>query len=295
MAAYPTGMRLHKYHALGNDYLVLTPRESPATPTSSWIERVCHRHYGPGSDGLLYGPLPSAAADFRLRIYNPDGSEAEKSGNGLRIFARFLFEQKLVGQDPFSVETLGGKVYAQVLQERTRIRIDMGRVSFLSTDLPMAGPPREVMLEPMEIDGQTLRVCCASIGNPHCVVPHVAPTADLARRFGPLLEKHPWFPQRTNVQFLEVLDRRHLRIEIWERGAGYTLASGSSSSASAAVARKLGWIDESVTVQMPGGSLEIEISPEFAVTMTGPVTKVGTFELAPEAVETVMGSGVGAR
>ena len=275
-------MKFHKYHALGNDYIVLDPREFGANLPTPWVRLICHRHYGVGSDGVLFGPLETAEADFALRIFNPDGSEAEKSGNGLRIFARYLWDKGYVGTERFSVKTPGGVVSAQVHDEGRRVTIQMGQVSFESSRIPVAGPPREVLNEEMVVQGRVLTFCAATIGNPHCVVPCDEISEELARALGPHIETDPRFPNRTNVQFMKVLDRGNLRLEIWERGAGYTLASGSSASAAAAVAHRLGRCDERVRVHMPGGAVEIEIGPDYAVTMTGPVTRVADGELAQD-------------
>ena len=278
-------MRFHKYHALGNDYIVLDPRDFPAwapAPSVDQIRVVCHRNFGVGSDGILWGPLPSAQSQFGLRIFNPDGSEAEKSGNGLRIFSRYLWDQKLVGSPSFTVETPGGHVQSVIKDNGRLITVDMGRVTFVSTRIPVAGPEREVLNEKITVQGREFTFNAASIGNPHCVIPLPAITPELARQYGPDLETHANFPRKTNVQFLQVLDRANIRIEIWERGAGYTLASGSSSSASAAVAHKLGLVDRSVTVHMPGGEIGIEIGDNFAIRMTGTVNKVAEGTMHPE-------------
>jgi len=278
-------MIFSKYHALGNDYLILDPKVQPLTLTPERIRTICDRHYGIGSDGVLIGPLPSEAANFGLRIYNPDGSEAEKSGNGLRIFCRYLWDRTLVSDKPFSVETKGGIVRAEILNSGKLIRIEMGKVSFHSGDIPFAGGPREVLREPVTVGGRTFLFCAATIGNPHCVIPIDEVTPSIARQYGPLLEDHPLFPNRTNVQFLKVLDRRNIQIEIWERGAGYTLASGSSSCAAAAVARKLGLCDPEITVHMPGGKIGISIDDDFRVVMTGPVTRVAEGQISEEMFE----------
>ncbi len=277
-------MLFSKYHALGNDYLVIDPRDQPLTLTPDRIKVICDRHYGVGSDGILLGPLPSDKAAFSLRIYNPDGSEAEKSGNGLRIFCRYLWDKELAGVKPFAVETMGGVVRAEVLDNGKRIRVEMGKVSFRSQEIPVAGKPREVLREPITAGDATFQFCGATIGNPHCVVPLDDISPELARQYGPLLENHSLFPNRTNVQFLKVLDRRNIRIEIWERGAGYTLASGSSSCAAAAVARKLGLSDQDITVHMPGGQIEISIADDFAAVMTGPVTKIAEGSISEEII-----------
>lgn len=267
-------VKFYKYHALGNDYIILNPEDQPIDLTPNQIRIICHRHYGIGSDGILLGPLPSQKAPFSIRIYNPDGSEAEKSGNGLRIFCRYLWDQKLVDKEQFSIETKGGVVKCLVLDDGKQVHVEMGKVSFWSPDIPIAGKPREVLQEPITIKDTTFRFCGASIGNPHCVILVEDLSPKLAKKYGPLLEVHPLFPNRTNVQFLKVLDRHNILIEIWERGAGYTLASGSSSSAAAAVARKLGLCDSPITVHMPGGQLNIAIDKNFAIIMTGPVTSI---------------------
>src|SRR6266542_1914490 len=267
-------MKFFKYHALGNDYLVIDPNEVRAPLTEAQIRMICHRNFGVGSDGILVGPSPSTRAKFALRILNPDGSEAEKSGNGLRIFSRYLWDRQWVNDRPFAIETPGGLVTARVLDGGKTVRIEMAQVSFESARIPVTGPPREVLNEKITAGDRTFTYCAATIGNPHCVVPLPEISAELAKHYGPSLETHSYFPKRTNVQFLKVLDRKNIQIEIWERGAGYTLASGSSSSAAAAVARKLGLCDQSITAHMAGGNLAIEISDDFDISMTGPVVKV---------------------
>ncbi len=275
-------MRFLKYHALGNDYLVLDARDVSEPLTSHQVQTICHRHYGIGSDGILLGAPEAEEGHFVLKILNPDGSEAEKSGNGLRIFARFLWDEGVVQSAPFSIQTPGGVVQAQVREDGREVTVEMGQVSFSSEVIPVAGPPREVLEETIEVGGEELTYCAATIGNPHCVV--LRPSrADEAQRLGPLLETAPRFPNRTNVQFLEVRDRDRIRIEIWERGAGYTLASGSSSSAAAAVAHRLGLCDSTLTVEMPGGEIHIEIDADYRIRMRGGVTRIGEGQLAPEA------------
>jgi diaminopimelate epimerase len=278
-------MRFSKYHALGNDYIVMDPRNAGPLPTPARIRRICHRNFGIGSDGILWGPLPSARAPFALRIFNPDASEAEKSGNGIRIFSRYLYDCGLVKEEPFTLETAGGLVEVRIAKGGRSITVDMGHVSFDSTKIPVAGPTREVINDTITVRDRTFTYCAATIGNPHCVILLPAVSPELAHTYGPHLETHPNFPRRTNVQFLQILDRANIRIEIWERGAGYTLASGSSSSAAAAVAHKLGLVDNHVSVHMPGGQIGIEISADFAIRMTGPVTRVGDGTIDPEMLD----------
>jgi len=275
-------MRFFKYHALGNDYLVLEPQDCSPLFSQDAIRKVCHRHYGLGSDGILYGPIERTDGAFGLRILNPDGSEAEKSGNGIRIFCRHLLETKRVKEgQAFKVHTPGGLVGCSVFEGGSRIRVEMGNVSFRAPVIPHVGADREVLGESITVNGKTFRYWAATVGNPHCVIPVDDLSPDLAKTYGPTLETHPNFPNRTNVQFMKIVDHQNVQIEIWERGAGYTLASGSSSSASAAVARKMGLVDADLTVHMPGGKIIIGIGADFSIVMTGPTTPVGVFEMHP--------------
>jgi diaminopimelate epimerase len=287
-ARYDFAMRFAftKYHALGNDYIVIDPKNLPSPLTAAQVKTICHRNYGVGSDGILIGPQPSKKAAFALRIFNPDGSEAEKSGNGLRIFSRYLWDRKLAGKEEFSIETRGGIVRATILEKGKIVRVEMGSVSFWSDEIPVAGPRREVINEQIHLRGERFNFCAATVGNPHCVLPLARISADLVRQIGPQLETHARFPNRTNVQLMKVLDRHNIQIEIWERGAGYTLASGSSSSAAAAVAHKLGLCDREISVHMPGGTIQIEIGDGFAIRMTGAVTKVADGVMAKEMFAT---------
>jgi diaminopimelate epimerase len=275
-------MHFFKYHALGNDYIVIDPSDLQDDLTTQSIRIICHRNYGVGSDGILLGPLDATGADFGLRIFNPDGSEAEKSGNGLRIFSRYLWDQGKVQGEPFTVFTAGGVVESEVHPGGGLVTVEMGKVSFNSTKIPVQGEPREVINELMVIDGQAFQFCAATIGNPHCVIVQDNVSEGVTKKWGPLIEMEPRFPNRTNVQFMKILDRGNIRIEIWERGAGYTLASGSSSSAAAAVARRLNLCDGAVTVHMPGGVLDIKVGEDYSIVMTGPVTRVAEGTISDE-------------
>ena len=279
-------MKFEKYHALGNDYLVFDPCGEETLFNKLEIVRICHRNFGLGSDGILVGPEFSEKADFKLTILNPDGSEAEKSGNGLRIFARYLRDSGKVNTAQFKVETLGGVVSCQVSEDKSVISVEMGKVSFRSDIIPVnvEGEDREICNEVINVKGNSFQYYAATIGNPHCVLPVQKVSKSMAMEFGSSLENHSNFPNRTNVQFLEIIDRNRIKIEIWERGAGYTLASGSSSSAAGAVARKMGLCDESITVEMPGGEIGLIIDDDYNVQMTGPATKVATMELDQECL-----------
>lgn len=188
----------------------------------------------------------------------------------------------MTAQPEFTIDTSGGLVRSAVNKSDLSVTVQMGRVSFISSEIPIRGDDREVINEPFTILDREFLVCAATIGNPHCVIslPEISP--EIALKYGPSLETHSSFPQKTNVQFMQVIDRQNIRIEIWERGAGYTLASGSSSSAAAAVARKLGLVDNQLTVHMPGGALNIKIDPDYEISMSGPVNHVADGQMDPE-------------
>jgi diaminopimelate epimerase len=271
-----------KYHGLGNDYLVIDPNIKDIKLMPESIRLICDRNFGVGSDGILYGPIKETQNSklktqnlYELRIFNPDGSEAEKSGNGLRIFAKYLFEMKYVDKKNFKIKTLGGIVEVQIKDDNANlITINMGKVTFQSNEIPVSGKKREVVNEELEINKSKYKVTCLSIGNPHCVIPMTEVSEEKARQLGPIVENHKMFPNRINMQLLKVIDRNNIEIRIWERGAGYTLASGSSSCAAAAAAHKLGLVDRIINVKMPGGTLLVEIGKDWEIRMTGPVEGV---------------------
>jgi diaminopimelate epimerase len=268
-------------HGLGNDYLVVDPERVSFPLTPEAVRLLCDRNRGVGSDGVL-AVTPPRGADFAVRIFNPDGSEAEKSGNGLRIFAKFLYDHGYTRQPHFTIDTLGGRVSAQLTVAHNRVtavRVDMGRAII------------DRNLTRLEVGGQTLDVTSLSVGNPHCVtiVPDLG-TVDLFQ-IGPLIESHPAFPHRTNVQFAQVLDRANVRALIWERGAGHTLASGSSSCAVVVACHDRGLVDSQVTVHMEGGELEILIRRDGELEMEGPVEEVCTGTLSAEMLLRLTASG----
>ncbi|WP_281560700.1 diaminopimelate epimerase [Thalassomonas sp. RHCl1] len=272
-------MKFTKYHALGNDYLVVDPKDVNRLSQDDIIT-LCHRHYGIGSDGVLYGPLPGNNCDFALKIFNPDGSEAEKSGNGLRIFSRYLWDRQLVSDKPFLIETPGGEVCASVCPSGKSVTVEMGQVSF-SHDLLEA---TSAVPEDMLVQGKVFTGYRANVGNPHFVILVDELTPELATTYGPLIESAPGFSNRTNVQFVKVLERGRIQVEIWERGAGYTLASGSSSVAAAAVVYRLGLCREKISVVMPGGIIQIVMDLQFNASMTGAVAKIAEGSLSQEAL-----------
>jgi diaminopimelate epimerase len=269
---------LIKYQALGNDYLVL---DLPAEldQVVDLLPVICDRHRGLGSDGLL--AFDSKA--MTVRIFNPDRSEAQKSGNGLRIAAAHAVLQHAAG-DTFDLRTPGGPNPVRVLARNggeVVTEVDIGRPSFRAADLPALfdGEPDRVELQTPIGSVQAMLV---SVGNPHCVVFDQPVDRERCLELGPYLERHPSFPERTNVQLFEVLDRGHVRVEIWERGAGYTLASGTSASAVSAACMRAGLVDDHVTVVMPGGELAVRREAGGNLVQSGPARRVysATLDLA---------------
>lgn len=274
----PQSPIFHKYHALGNDYLILDPAQQPPALTQrltpAQVVAICDRHRGVGSDGVVYGPLPdeSLPDHFACVIWNPDGSQAEVSGNGLRIFARYLVDAGyvLLSREAMCSLHSGGRTIRIDYGDTpdAPIRVTLGQATI--TPGPTSLPPEllAALGLPSSVD----------VGNPHCVFfPTTAVNETLARRWGPLVENDPAFPQRTNVQFVRVVDAHTIAIEIWERGAGYTEASGSSSCAAALTAIARGHCVSPVTVHMAGGALTIDVAnhgESWHVSLTGPVTPV---------------------
>ena len=270
-----------KYEALGNDYIVLDPIEWPEPPDYTTIVGLCDRHGGIGADGVLWGPL--GRDPFRLRLFNPDGSEFEKSGNGLRIFARYLWDQGLPRGRNFEILTPAGPVTAHLLDDRgSKIAMDMGAATFEARAMGLVTEEDEIIERELMVAERAVKATAVSVGNPHCVVFEVDGEApedaealkELSQTLGPQLEYAPLYPKRTNVQFARVVDAHRLEIAIWERGAGYTLASGTSSCAAAAAAIRTGRCQSPVTVRMPGGEMLVEIDEDWHARLTGTVSRV---------------------
>jgi len=277
-------------HGLGNDYLVMDPKDLTFKLTPKTIKAICDRNWGLGSDGIL-ALVPSKKADFGLRIFNPDGSEAEKSGNGLRIFARYLHATGKTKKKRFTVETKGGLVSIDLQVDRhgdaAAATVEMGIATFKPDALPCSLDVPELIQQPIEAAGRSLIFTGVSVGNPHCVV--FKPAEESWSReellaLGPALEHHRLFPKRTNVQLVVPTSPKEIFILIWERGAGETQASGSSSCAAASAAVRLGLVKSPVTVKMPGGVLNIDVAPDFSLTMKGPVAEVARGTLSPSFI-----------
>lgn len=274
-----------KSHGLGNEYIVFDEAAIDFELSKERIIQLCNIHVGIGSDGILL-KVPTGKADFGLRILNPDGSEAEKSGNGLRIFAKYLFDYGFTGKHQFTIDTLGGVVTAHILElvdgKAFMIRVDIGKANFRSAEIPVTFSKEECFNEPVSIAGNEYLFHCVSVGNPHCVVLREKLDEEEIKRVGTLIENHPMFPNRINVQFVKVISRDEVEALIWERGAGFTQASGSSSSAIAAVLVKKGLTDRTISVRMPGGTLKIEVDESWNIQLTGEVREIASGILSRE-------------
>jgi len=268
-----------KSHGLGNDYIVIDGKEVNYSLKKREIIRLCNRNYGIGSDGILM-LCKSKNADFGLKIYNPDGSQAEKSGNGLRIFSAFLFDHKYVkNKKIISIETKGGQVKSKFIKKnknKSFFNVEMGNAIFLNNKIPVKIKDKNNSCLNKEINLKNKKFIfnAVSVGNPHCVIFLNKISKDLAKEYGPLIETHRFFPNKINVQFVKIINKSTVNIEIWERGAGYTLASGSSSCGVVSVGYKLGLLNSNVKVQMPGGNLNISIDNNFKLKMEGPVEEI---------------------
>ena len=268
-----------KSHGLGNDYIVIDGKDTGYSLTKSQIKKICHRNYGIGSDGVLM-LCKSNIADHGLKIFNPDGSQAEKSGNGLRIFSAYLYEYKKIKRNKkITIETQGGLTASEFVKEVGRkkyIKVEMGEAIFEQKKIPakVKSSDEYCINKVIKLGNKKFIFNCVSVGNPHCVIFSNKISPDITKNYGSKIEVHNYFPNRINVQFAKIINRATVQLEIWERGAGYTLASGSSSCAVVSVGFKLGLLNNKVKVKMPGGILKISIDDKYQLEMEGPVEKI---------------------
>ena len=268
-----------KSHGLGNDYIVIDGKDTGYSLTKSQIKKICHRNYGIGSDGVLM-LCKSNIADHGLKIFNPDGSQAEKSGNGLRIFSAYLYEYKKIKRNKkITIETQGGLTASEFVKEIGRkkyIKVEMGEAIFEQKKIPVKVKSSDQFCinKVIKLGNKKFIFNCVSVGNPHCVIFSNKISPDITKNYGSKIEVHNYFPNRINVQFAKIINRATVQLEIWERGAGYTLASGSSSCAVVSVGFKLGLLNNKVKVKMPGGILKISIDDKYQLEMEGPVEKI---------------------
>lgn len=275
-------MKFSKYHALGDDYVVIEAAEFGELLTPAAIRRICSPQCGLGANGILVREANLGRGQFQVRIVNPEGKDAEKTSGGLRTFARYLFDRSEVASEVFQVTAQGSSVTCQVRDGGRITAVDLGQVQFASHEIPVVGPPRDVIRETLHVHGQRVEFTATNIRSPHCVVPRERVSESETKVLGPLIETDRRFPNLTNVEFLQVLDRRNLQIETWGRGIGYLTASGTGSCAAAAVARRLGLCEATVDVHMPGGQLTVEVADNYNVRVSGPLIKVAEGTLSAE-------------
>ena len=277
-------VRFVKMHGIGNDFPVFDHLQ-PGAPTIDQIQaasmQLCDRRFGIGGDGTI-SVLPSEKADFAMRMFNPDGSEAEMCGNGIRCFAKYVSDSGLTAKTEISVETLAGIMLLDLTIEEgkvTQVRVDMGEPRLERAQLPMEGPSGQVLHEALKLDGEVLYITGVSMGNPHIVFFPEQATDELILRVGPKLETHPAFPKRTNVHAAQLVGRDELLMKIWERGAGPTLACGTGACAVGVAAHLNGLTGRDVLIHLPGGDLRIQWGINNRVYMTGPAAYIYSGEI----------------
>uniref|UniRef100_A0A7V3YLL4 Diaminopimelate epimerase n=1 Tax=Candidatus Caldatribacterium californiense TaxID=1454726 RepID=A0A7V3YLL4_9BACT len=281
-------MRFVKMHGLGNDFLLCTPEMLGGIVLSpDVVRKLCDRHFGVGADGVIE-VLPSEVADVRMRIFNADGSEAEMCGNGIRCLAKFAFERGMVTKETFRVETKAGIVVPRVITEGdrvVRVVVDMGEPRFRPQEIPVGVPEESALHVAVTIDGREFMLSAVSVGNPHAVIFELPENWE---HFGSLIEHHPLFPQRTNVEFVEVLSPKEVRVKVWERGVGATLACGTGACAVVAAGVARGVLERRVLVHLPGGTLTVAWGEDGHLYLEGPAEEVFEARLLKEAVDAWM-------
>lgn len=271
-------IKFTKMHGLGNDFIIIDNREGKCS--DAYLARLspflCRRHFGIGADGLVVLNA-SLQAPFRMQIFNPDGSEAEMCGNAIRCLAKYVWEKKLIDKEIFTFETGAGIKEVKLFisgGEVKKVRTDMGAPILDSEEIPLSGPPRRAIEEKIFVEDKELYFTAVSMGNPHCVIFLPALNNVPWQRWGELLERHPLFPKRTNVEFVELVDLKQIIVKVWERGAGATLACGTGACAAVVAGVLTGRLQRDVKVQLPGGTLQVSWGEEGKVYMEGPAEEV---------------------
>jgi diaminopimelate epimerase len=270
-------MQFTKWHGLGNDFVIINGQTEHITDYRNQALAICDRNFGIGADGLVV-IMPSDIADFKMRIFNSDGSEADMCGNATRCVARYLYETGLTDKTVITLDTLAGIVTPELIFEDSKlviVKVDMGEPKLTRGETPMAGNSSEKAINvPIEIDGQTYQVTALSMGNPHCVI-FVDDVAKInLASIGPQFETHSLFPRKTNVEFIQVIDRNTLKMRVWERGAGITKACGTGASAALVAAVLNGHTDRQATIKLDGGDLFIQWDDNNHIYKSGPAVEV---------------------
>ncbi|MCB1736723.1 MAG: diaminopimelate epimerase [Gammaproteobacteria bacterium] len=273
-------LRFTKMHGLGNDFVVIERLTQTLDVDVDLVRRLADRRFGIGCDQLLLvDPSDHPDADFRYRIFNADGGEVEQCGNGARCFARFVRDHGFTDKDEIVVSTAAGLIRPRLLEDG-QVEVDMGRPRLEPADIPFDAAARADVY-PLDVAGETLSIAAVSMGNPHAVLRVESVDVAPVERLGPLIENHPRFPRRVNAGFMQVVDREHIRLRVFERGAGETLACGTGACAAMVAGRVQGWLAEQVSVDLPGGRLVIRwpgdghgAGDQASVRMTGPAETV---------------------
>ena len=269
-----------KYQGLGNDYLILDAVRNRVQLQGKKAALLCQRGFGLGADGVLYGPV-QINGKMGVHIFNADGSESPISGNGVRIFAKYLIDQGYVKGSKFDIETMAGTIEVEVMNARaTEFRVKMGKASFISEEIPVTGEKREIINETFTFNEKEYKATCLTVGNPHCIIFADKVSKEAVKELGPYVENADEFPNRMNLQLCRLIDRGNLDIEIWERGSGYTKASGTGSCAAAAAAYRLGLVEPRINVNQPGGMIQINIKEDGTIYMTGTVGFIADISIA---------------
>jgi diaminopimelate epimerase len=267
-------MEFTKYHGLGNDFILIDNRSTSQTAvTPQEAIKLCDRHFGIGADGVIFALPGENGADYTMRIFNSDGSEPEMCGNGIRCLARFIadLEGDSRTKDQYTIHTLAGVITPKLMSDG-QVKVDMGLPRLLAGEIPttLLSPDEKVINQPLEVDGKSWNVTCVSMGNPHCITFVDDVAAIPLEIIGPKFEHHSVFPSRTNTEFIQVVNRNYLKMRVWERGAGITLACGTGACASLVAGVLNNKCDRKATIELPGGPLLIEWSDiDQRIYMTG--------------------------
>jgi diaminopimelate epimerase len=278
-------IKFTKYHGLGNDFILIDNRhQSEPLITPEQAVELCDRNFGIGADGVIFALPGTPTTDYTMRIFNSDGSEPQMCGNGIRCLAKFIAELENQDQIPspvrYKIDTLAGVITPE-LQPDGQVKVDMGLPRLLAKEIPttLAAADEKVVNIPLEVAGHSWNITGVSMGNPHCITFVEDVAAIKLAEIGPLFEHHSVFPERTNTEFIQVVQRNYLKMRVWERGAGATLACGTGACAAVVAGVLTGNCDLIVTVELPGGCLDIEWSNDHQhLYMTGPAQRVFTGE-----------------
>lgn len=270
-------MQFTKWHGLGNDFVIVNGMEQHIADYQKQALAVCDRNFGIGADGLVV-LLPSDIADFKMRIFNSDGSEADMCGNATRCVARYLYENKFTAKKVITLDTLAGIITPELVFNNgtlTTVKVDMGQPRLKRSEIPIVGNAEEQVINvPLELEGDTYHITCVSMGNPHCLIFVEDITKVNLALIGPKIETHALFPKKTNVEFLQIIDRRTIRMRVWERGAGITKACGTGASAALVAAVLNEYTDRQATVRLDGGDLFLEWAENNHIYKSGPAVEV---------------------